>query len=291
MKILLLGSTGQLGSAIVDLYRKSAFPIGWELIAWDRSQADMSDINSVLPKIKDLKPDAIINASAYTQVDLAEKERELCEKINTEAPVKLANFCFQAKIPFVHFSTDYVYSGEGNEPHVETEKTKPINFYGESKVKGEEGIVLSGADYLVFRTSWVYAESGKNFVNTMLRLGAERDELKVVSDQYGAPTYAHDLARYSLDAFMIALEKRMDQKFPSGIYHLCNSGFTTWYDFAKAILPNKKIHPISSSEFPTPAKRPFNSRLSLDKFKQTFGIEPRRWDLALIECLNRKTLI
>ncbi len=288
MKILLLGSNGQLGSAMLALSRQSKFPIGWEMVAWDRSQADLSKVDELLPKIEAFAPDAIINSTAYTQVDLAEKEQELCEKVNAEAPTKIAALCARKKIPIIHFSTDYVYSGEGTEPHVESEKTNPVNFYGASKARGEEGIAASGADHLIFRTSWVFNETGKNFVNTMLRLGADRDELKVVGDQYGAPTYAHDLALYSLDAFMIGLEKKVDQKFPSGIYHLCNSGVTTWCDFAKAILPGKKIHSIPSSEFPTPAKRPSNSRMSLEKFKKTFGIEPRSWDQALNECLNNK---
>ena len=289
MKILLLGSKGQVGSAIAEIARGAGFPIGWELIAWDRNDADFLKIPEVMSKVKKLKPDAIFNAAAYTQVDLAEKDRSACMTINADAPQALARYCAEAKIPLMHFSTDYVYRGEGNSPHVETDPLGALNYYGETKALGDEAIRTSGSDHLIFRTSWVFSESGKSFLNTMLKIGKEKSELKVVQDQIGAPSYAHDIARYALDAFMKACEKKIQGKaFPSGVYHLCNRGEASWFQFAKAILPNHSILGIPSSEYVTPAKRPLNSRLSLNKFENEFQIKPRLWSDALQECLKNK---
>jgi dTDP-4-dehydrorhamnose reductase len=232
------------------------------------------------------KPDIIINAAAYTQVDLAEKDRDLCYRINAETPGVIARVCAQLNIPMVHYSSDYVYAGEGSQPHEETEVHAPLNEYGRSKALGDEAVLASGADALIFRTSWVYSHVGKNFVKTMLRL-ADKSELSVVADQIGAPTYAPDLAKLSLEALMRALEKKATgSPFPRGIYHLCNSGSTSWAGFARAILPGTRIKEIATSEYPTPASRPRNSRLSLKKLEKVFGLHPRGWQEALRDCLE-----
>jgi dTDP-4-dehydrorhamnose reductase len=306
MKILLLGANGQVGGAFQELSKTDAFPIGWTLHAWDRVQGDLSkpaDLIAAIEHAHTQTPiDVVINAAAYTQVDLAEKETEICDAINAVAPGALAAFCKSKNLPLVHFSSDYVYSGQGVEPHHETEGYQPLGRYGASKAIGDEAVVASGCDHLIFRTSWVYSHEGKNFVKTMLRLGAERSELRVVSDQVGSPTYAPDLAKYALDSLMQAMIKKVETgAFPSGIYHLTNSGYTSWADFAVAIFASMRaqggaqaaalkvdrVVPIASSDFPTPAKRPLNSRLSLQKFSNTFGITPRPWAEALKECLQK----
>ena len=288
MKILLLGANGQVGQAFQDLVKTEAFPIAWDLIAWDRTQGDLSNPEELRENIAALKPDAIINAAAYTQVDLAETEIELCEKINTESPAMLAAYARENHIPVVHFSTDYVYDGNTKEIHAESERLHPGNQYGRAKALGDEAILISGCEHLIFRTSWVYSFVGKNFVKTMKRLGETKTELQVVNDQFGSPTYAPDIAELALDCFMQALERREEgEKFPSGVYHLTNAGFTTWAEFAKAILPKVNVIGIPTSEYPTPATRPLNSKLSLEKLKNTFHLEPRSWQDALKACLKK----
>jgi dTDP-4-dehydrorhamnose reductase len=292
VKILLLGPNGQLGQAWSELSRSDGFPIGWTLMPGDRNTFDLSDPEGLRRALVGLKPDVIVNAAAYTAVDRAEAESEICHRVNAESPRVIADFCNRAGIALVHYSSDYVYagdlnSGSGPEPHVETEPYAPLNAYGRSKAAGDEAVLKSGADALVFRTSWVYSHTGKNFVKTMRRLAGERPQLRIVADQIGAPTYAPDLARYSLEALMRALERKAEGRpFPTGVYHLCNSGYTSWAGFARAILPQTTIQDISSSEYPTPAQRPLNSRLSLEKFERTFGVKPRPWQEALRECLE-----
>ncbi len=288
MKILLLGANGQLGSAYQELSKTEAWPLGWELVALGSKECDLSQSGSLSQALEKIRPDLILNAAAYTAVDLAEKEQEKCEAINVQAPEVLARYCAFHGIPLVHYSSDYVYDGAGAVERLEGAPHSPVNFYGTSKAKGDEAIIRSGCEHLIFRTSWVFSHTGKNFVKTMLRLGAERPELKVVEDQIGAPTYAPDLAAYSLQALMRALELKVEGRgFPSGVYHLTNSDHTSWADFARAILPGIKVIGIPSSEYLTPAKRPMNSRLSLEKFKTTFRIAPRPWREALQECLDQ----
>ena len=308
MKILLLGKSGQLGKAFIELSQTENWPIAWSLLPWGREDADFSNPDLLVEKILKLKPSVIINAAAYTQVDLAETHQFAAEYANAVTPAKIAEYCVQAAIPLIHYSTDYVYEGLGTEPHHESEVMKPGNAYGLTKARGDEAIIAAGTpsalkdrkpitpetekkakvQALIFRTSWVYSHEGKNFVLTMKRLGKERDELKVVSDQVGAPSYAADLAEYSLLALMKAMEQKIETgTFPTGVYHLCNSGFTNWAEFARAILPGKKIIDIKSESYPTPAKRPLNSRLSLQKLEKVFGIKPRPWLEALEVCLKK----
>jgi dTDP-4-dehydrorhamnose reductase len=296
MKILLLGKNGQIGQAIQHLSHTSPWPIGWELVAWDREQGDLANAEKLIAAVEKLKPDTIINAAAYTQVDKAETEQEICRAINTIAPEKLAQYCAAREIPFLHYSTDYVYEGTGTNPHLENEKYRPQNFYGLSKSQGDDAIVKAGGQYLIFRTSWVYSHAGKNFLLTMLKLGGEREQLKIVDDQVGSPSYAPDLAKYTLDALMKSLElKTANQRFPAGIYHLCNAGYTTWLEFAQNIFASareqgmnlavKDVSGIATAAYPTPAKRPLNSRLSLHKLQQTFHTDIRDWQSALREAI------
>lgn len=278
--LLVIGAGGQVGSALLE--------IADNVIGMTREECNLETLNEFSKKII---PAAIINAAAYTAVDKAEEEESVAHQVNARAPEILAAFCNAMDIPFVHYSTDYVFDGTGKTPWKETDIPNPLSAYGRTKLEGEKRIAALGGKYLIFRTSWVYDESGKNFVNTMLRLGAERDELRVVSDQWGAPTYARHLAQATLTALENAQKA---PRFPSGIYHLCGGGETNWQQFARQIfelakLPKSpKIHGIPSSEYPTPSKRPMNSRLDCSKALHVLGVKLPAWELGLKECLERK---
>jgi dTDP-4-dehydrorhamnose reductase len=286
-RVVVLGSNGQVGRAWIQLLGHA------KAIAATREEADLSHPEKYLAYLDAQMPSAVINAGAYTQVDLAEKEEVLAHKINAEAPGKIAQWCASKNIPFVHFSTDYVFPGTGHQPWKETHTPHPLSVYGKTKAQGEENVRASGARHLIFRTSWVYDGQGKNFLNTMLKLGRDRESLKIVSDQVGAPTYAPDLARASWEALQSAL--KMPQ-FPFGIYHLCNGGETTWFGFAQKIfeiarrqgisLRIKDVVPISSSDYPTPAERPKNSRLCTEKMQNVFGIQLPEWQKSLELCMK-----
>ena len=213
--------------------------------------------------------------------------------MNATTVKRIAEFAAQTNIPLVHYSSDYVYSGEGTTPFTEASTPNPQNFYGLTKLQGDQAVQAAGGKFLIFRTSWVYSHVGKNFVLTMLKFGKEREEMKIVSDQTGSPTYAPDLAEWTIQAM-----KRAESMtpFPSGVYHATNSGWTTWFEFANAIFAGARelgaelkvnsVKPILTSEYATPAKRPLNSRVSLQKLQSAFGIEPRSWQTALQECLR-----
>lgn len=255
-RILVIGDTGKTGGALVQILGSSS----WGL---NRRHLDLSDPTQLEKRLDSLfcslteaeKPRALINAAAYTQVDRAEQEPALAEAINAEAPAILAQWCARQEIPFIHYSTDYVYPGTGQRPWTEKDPTSPLNTYGASKLRGEIAIanqMKTHGRWLIFRTSWVYDATGKNFLNTMLRLGQEREELKVVADQFGAPTYAPHLAQATLKALEHASQQEV---FPSGVYHLCHSGVTSWHGFAERIfaearkrgLPRKDFSPSSKS--------------------------------------------
>lgn len=285
--ILVTGAQGQLGSALRRILKDAP------LLNPSRAEFDLSQPNLCLAYLEKHQPSLVFNAAAFTQVDLAEKERELARTINTEAPAQIAAWCAQKSVPFVHYSTDYVFSGQGSASWKETDPIQPLNYYGETKALGEQKITQAGGKFLIFRTSWVYDAQGKNFLRTMLKLGKEKESLRIVNDQFGAPTFATHLAWGSLIALQQALEAA---HFPSGIYHLCNSGETSWYQFAQEIfslarqkgiaLQVQKVEPISSSEFPTPAQRPQNSRLNMDKLKNSFQLQLPSWEEGLKECFQ-----
>lgn len=289
--IIVLGAKGQVGNDLVELLTLK----GAEVRGFAREEADLTRVDDLIAKLAILKPTAVINAAAYTAVDLAEKEPEKAFLINGSAPGALARFCASKNIPFVHYSTDYVFSGIGDRPWTETDPTGPLSVYGKSKLAGEEEILAAGGKCLILRTSWVYSPFGKNFLNTMLRLGAEKDELRIVSDQVGAPTLSRHLAQATLD--ILDKARTMDH-FPAGIFHVCNLGETTWYDFAREIFTQarangldlrvKQITPIATADYPTPAKRPLNSRLSSLRLLDTFAIELPEWRVALKECMESR---
>jgi dTDP-4-dehydrorhamnose reductase len=279
MKILVTGAYGQLGSEIKDLstnYTSDTF------IFVDREEMPLDNLEKVLEVIEAINPDLIVSGGAYTAVDKAESEAELVDIINHQAVAAMAKWASQNDRKLIHISTDYVFQGNSSTPLKEDEPTDPINIYGLSKQRGEEAIVSSGADAIIIRTAWVYSSYGANFVKTMIRLMTERDEISVIADQIGSPTYARDLAKAILD---IAHNNNWTQ----GIYHFSNEGEISWYDFAVAIKElqnlNCMINPISTEQYPTPAKRPKYSLLDKTKIKSTFDVEVPQWKQSLSEML------
>jgi dTDP-4-dehydrorhamnose reductase len=268
--IYVTGANGQLGQELkkTNLQGKATF--------LDRSQLDLSNLDQLEKFLQTSSISTIINTAAYTQVDKAEAEQELALTINAKAPALMAKYASERKFKFIHYSTDYVFNGEQTRPYHEADPTNPVNFYGETKLQGEQGVLSADPSALILRTSWVYSAHGKNFFNTMIRLAGERPELKVVADQIGTPTATHDLALITLKA----LDKDL-----SGIFHFSNEGVTSWYDFACEILRLKglkiPVHPIKTSEFPTPAKRPAYSVLDKTKIKNALGEEIPDWREAL----------
>jgi dTDP-4-dehydrorhamnose reductase len=283
-RIAILGAGGQLGCALTRTLAGRAVPL-------TRADADLTRIDEAIASIDRLRPDCVINAAAYTNVDAAESENQLAFQVNGLAPGRLASWCAGNRLPFLHISTDYVFSGAGNTPWKETDEPDPINTYGRSKLEGERQVMASGGRWLIFRTSWVYDDRGRNFLTTILRLARERETLSIVDDQRGAPTYAADLAAGVVEAMDRA---SADPVFPSGVYHMCNSGVITWYGFATAIvdaarakgesLKVRSIAPIRSSDYPTTAKRPLNSRLCTSELERTFGIRLPDWASGLRDC-------
>jgi dTDP-4-dehydrorhamnose reductase len=289
MKIVLLGKNGQVGWEL----QRALAPLG-ELIALDRrgpagQSADLAHPETVAAIVRELRPDVVVNAAAYTAVDKAESEPALARAINAAAPAALARESAAAGAWLVHYSTDYVFDGSGNQPRDETALTAPLSVYGATKLEGEQAIAASGARHLVFRTSWVYAARGGNFARTMLRLGAERDHLRVIDDQIGTPTGAELIA----DVTAHALRRAMAEPQLSGLYHLAAAGETSWHGYACRVieaarakgLPVKvareAIAAVPSSQFPTPAARPKNSRLDTTKLRRTFGLELSPWQAGV----------
>ena len=283
MKILVTGKNGQLGSELFDL--QAQYPM-FEFVFTDRTQLNLEDLEQISTQLNEIKPDVIINAAAYTAVDQAENNQYLCETINHLAVNEIAKWANSQQAKVIHISTDYVFDGTIEEPLLETDITQPINFYGESKRRGEESLLVENEESIVIRTSWVYSQYGNNFVKTMMRLMNEREELSVVSDQIGAPTYARDLA-------IAILEILNAPQFVPGIYHYSNEGKISWYEFATAIKEinnyNTQIHPIASEDFTTLAKRPQFSLLDHNKIKNTYKIEIPYWRDSLVEMIGQLT--
>jgi dTDP-4-dehydrorhamnose reductase len=287
--ILILGR-GQVGAAL----EACANAHGFTAHVLDRDQFDIATATAaeVEALLQAHRPVGLLNAAAYTQVDKAEGEgRAEAFAVNAAAPAVLAKACKQQGVLFVHYSTDYVFDGSGQTPWREEDAPCPINAYGESKLEGEQAVVAAGGQHLIFRTSWVYDARGKNFLNTMLRLASERETLSVVSDQIGAPTYAGHIAEATLNAVRAALAGEN-----SGVFHLVNAGETSWYGFAEAIFASarargeaivlKELNAIPSSAYPTPAKRPLNSRLDCNKLSQVLGVTLPTWQEGLEACMK-----
>ncbi len=286
MKILLTGKDGQLGQELQPLLASLG-----EVISVGRQELDLAQPDAILQKVENIQPDVIVNAAAYTAVDKAESEPELAIAINSTAPGMLAKAAQALNARLIHVSTDYVFDGSQSHPYVTEDATQPLGVYGESKLAGETAIQATDANFAILRTAWVYGVGGKgNFVKTMLRLGKEREELRVVSDQVGSPTWTGDIAQA-----IVQLIPQLNSE-TVGIYHYTNSGVTSWYDFAIAIfeeaeklgfpLKIKKVAPITTAEYPTPASRPHYSVLNTQKLSALLGIYPPHWRQSLRKMLT-----
>jgi dTDP-4-dehydrorhamnose reductase len=258
---------------------------------------NLADADAVRQTVREMAPNIIVNPAAYTAVDKAESEPELAHAVNAVAPGVLAEEAARLGALLMHYSTDYVFNGSGSTPWKEDDACDPLNVYGATKLAGERAIQAAGCRHLIFRTSWVYGARGSNFLLTMRRLMRERPELKIVADQIGAPTWCRDLAEATAQALgqIASPMSAANQAEPWGTYHMTNAGETSWHGFAEAIQAFDEfdetcspahLRPIPSSEYPTPAKRPLNSRLNNDKLKQTFGISLQDWHAALALCLG-----
>ena len=287
MKILLTGRNGQLGWELAS----TLAPLG-DLVAFDRAGLDLADPARLASAVRELQPDIIVNAAAYTAVDRAESEPETAFAINARAPGVLAEEARRRGALLIHYSTDYVFDGTKAAPYREDDPANPLGVYGASKLEGERAIAASGVRHWIFRTSWVYAPRGKNFLLTILRLAREGRPLRVVSDQFGAPTSAAMLARataqaLSTQAQALAVQDRQDAPPPSGIYHMSAAGRTSWHGFACEILREfgiaDPVAAITAAEFPTPAKRPTNSLLDNGRLAASFGIRLPNWEAGLHE--------
>ena len=280
-KILVIGANGQLGNCFRKL--SGDFENRFEFNFTDSETLDITDANNVSEFFSDFKPDFCINASAYTAVDLAETEPEKAFAVNADGVANLAEACVENKTVLLHISTDYVFDGETNISYSEDNFTSPQGIYGASKLKGEELALDLNPNTIVLRTSWLYSEFNKNFVRTMLHLFSVKDELGIVADQFGQPTNATDLA----EAVMKIIET---EPKTFGIFHFSNYPETTWFNFAQKIAEYSgseiKLKPITTADFPTPAKRPARSTMSLNKIESVYGIEPKYWEHSLEECIE-----
>jgi dTDP-4-dehydrorhamnose reductase len=285
MRVLVTGAGGQVGADVARLLEGRA-----EVAAHTRATLDLEKPDDIRWCVREAKPDVIVNAGAYTAVDRAESDPQRAWAVNGAAPGILAEEAKRAGALLVHYSTDYVFDGALDRPYVETDATNPLSVYGRTKLEGEHAVAAAGGRHLILRTSWVYAPRGKNFMLTMLRLAAERDELRVVDDQRGAPTSSLQLARATIALFDSSREH-------SGTYHATASGVTTWFGFAAAIFEGRgrrlgdafripALVPIATTDYPTPARRPRNSVLSNAKLENVFGVRLGDWREGLDEALD-----
>ncbi len=296
MKILLLGKNGQVGWEL----QRSLAPLG-ELVALDRTGdaarglcGDLQDLSGLRETVRALRPDVIVNAAAHTAVDKAESETDLARRLNAEAPAALAEAANATGAWLVHYSTDYVFDGSGKRPWVEDAPTGPLNVYGQTKLDGERAIAAACERHLILRTSWVYAARGGNFAKTMLRLAADRERLTVIDDQFGAPTGAELIADVTSHAIRQVLQRPQD----AGIYHLAAAGETTWNGYARHVIDTarhlrpepalavREVAAVPTSAFPTPARRPHNSRLDTTRLQQTFGLRLPAWQQGVDRMLT-----
>lgn len=288
MRILVLGRSGQVGAAL----SQSLQGLG-DLIALDRAQLDLSNTDAIRTALRELQPQIVINAAAYTAVDAAESDQAMAFQINAVAPRVMAEESERLGAALIHYSTDYVFDGGKQGAWMEDDATAPLSVYGHSKLAGEQAITDVGGTHLILRTSWVYGLHGKNFLLTMLKLAESRDSLAIVDDQIGAPTWALTIADATSAIIRDAGEPAQLAAL-SGIYHLCAGGHTSWFGFAQAIFSHASVQrkpqlrPITTAEYPTPAQRPHNSILNTDKFRRSFGDLPT-WDDALQACLQMRS--
>ena len=299
MKILLLGKNGQVGWEL----QRSLAVLG-EVVALDRHGAeglcgDLSDLAGLARTVQTVQPQVIVNAAAHTAVDKAESEVELAHKLNAQVPGVLAQEAARLNAWLIHYSTDYVFDGSGSTPWKESDPTGPLSVYGRTKLEGEQAIAASGCRHLIFRTSWVYGARGGNFAKTMLRLAAEREQLNVIDDQIGAPTGSDLLADLTAHCVRHVLPAMGHNSLtPSGIYHLAAAGETSWHGYARFVLARAKaagralkvgpeqVRAIPTSAFPTPARRPHNSRLDTSRLRNTFGLALPHWEVGVARMLD-----
>jgi dTDP-4-dehydrorhamnose reductase len=291
MRLLVTGANGQVGWEL----SRSLIPLG-DVVALDRHRCDLSRPELLSNLIRNIKPDVIVNAAAYTAVDKAEQEEQLATTVNGAAVGVLADESRKAGALFVHYSTDYIFDGTKQSPYTEEDIPHPTNAYGRSKLAGEIATRQAGGDYVILRSSWVYAGRGHNFVRTILRLAGERDELRIVDDQIGAPTWARDIADATALIVRAARQEQAAGNFTSEVLNLTASGATSWHGFARAILDDAMHHgmlqrlphlkPISSEDYPTPAARPKNSILAGERLRKRFGLKVPDWRQRLSACLE-----
>ena len=289
MKLLVTGCRGMLGQDLVPRMKEA----GFELQCVDIAEMDITKRNLVLDRVASVRPDLVINCSAYTAVDKAESDQQLAFAVNRDGPGHLADACSKRGIPLVHISTDYVFDGQSSRPYREDDEANPIGVYARSKWEGEEEVRRRLDKHIIVRTSWLFGFHGNNFVKTILRLAGERDQLKVVNDQKGCPTWTGHLAE-ALTQIAVRIRGNINDT-PWGNYHYCGQGATTWFQFAAEIVEEARrrkelrvsqISAIPTSEYPTPAKRPMNSALDCSKIREDFGIYPRPWREGLAVVLE-----
>ena len=287
MKILVTGKNGQLGKSIHTIVTNNEQTD--EFVFVGREELDLSSTDSITSYFNHNNFDIIINCAAHTAVDKAEEEAVLANQINHLAVAQLAQIAKTQQAKLIHVSTDYVFDGESDKPYTETDETNPINVYGKTKLAGEKALQkIMPTDAIIIRTSWVYSEYGNNFVKTMLRLGKQRDELSVVGDQIGSPTYATDLANAILKIIQNKAFKEVEQE--TQVYHYSNAGEISWYEFAKEIFKlagiQCSVSPITTEQYPTPAKRPKNTLMNKDKIAETFSVNIPDWKESLNTCMT-----
>ncbi len=279
-KILVTGANGQLGRAMRRLLDKDT---DYQTVYTDIDNLDLTDPEAVERCIGKHKFDFIVNCAAYTDVNRAETDQVACKRVNTDAVGNIARAAHKHSARVVHVSTDYVFNGESCRPYIETDEPDPRSAYGRTKLDGEAILSSFCPENIIIRTAWLYSEDGNNFLKTMMRLGAEKNEVNVVADQIGTPTYAGDLAK----AIYTIIKK---EEWHSGIYHFSDEGAASWYDFAVAIMKNAnlscKVHPIATKDYPAPARRPFYSILDKALIKKTYGLEIPHWEESVIRCIN-----
>jgi len=289
-RILLIGANGQVGWEL----RRTLAGLG-EVIAASIEGGygpiiDLLDHGLLARLVAEARPDAVVNAAAYTAVDKAETERDVAQRINADAVGELGRLLAERGIPIIHYSTDFVFPGTGKRPYTEDDIAAPLNVYGETKLGGELALLDSGAPCLILRTSWVYGARGANFLLTMLRLLREKDELRIVDDQIGSPTWSRMLAELTALVLYRVLRGDLDLKQVGGLYHLTGAGEVSWFGFAQAILEraelNCRLIPIPSTDYPAPARRPAYSVLDNRKFQETFGLHMPDWRVSLDQCLE-----